>query len=530
MKRVLLIIGLWLGVISACTNPIDGLEIKFKQPYPVALDVQYYTKGGTDVPVATQVIVAGPDEHRLITTVNTKKFRISQDGTLFLSIDSLGPRPTAQHPLHFTLAVRSPGFYDAVLPVQISGEQQRSVTLVLQPINSNSPIKVAQSFVAGQGILENKWRLATPGVGDGLPIEAVIAKGTHFKDVTGQEVNGNITARFQNVDINRPYDTFLINPITHQTIAVTDESGTATQRQLTQPAGAFLLQLYNDRYQLVKALSVPITVRFTISPQLYHTQAHRVIREGDSIPLFSYDAATDKWQNEPAGKVKKGSNGQLEYVAEISHLSLWVAGFTKQYCTSGPTFQLKSNAPNTTLQYQYEVYNDATGASLQRFNATANNGDVIRVKGLENNQSIRLRITNTQYKTSVSSASVDACSASTQVMDVTSLSIPKESTPEGVLITLQFPCTELDKTKLPAQELFGRFRETGTLQWKPLPNLKYTEGKSSFSLVTNLLEAGKTYDFQAGPAPGYYAFSEDGHTLQKAEWLIKIRTTEYCKQ
>jgi len=50
MKRFLLFIGLWLGVVSACKNPLDGLELRFKKPYPVALDVQYYTVEGKAPP------------------------------------------------------------------------------------------------------------------------------------------------------------------------------------------------------------------------------------------------------------------------------------------------------------------------------------------------------------------------------------------------------------------------------------------------------------------------------------------------
>ena len=114
-------------------------------------------------------------------------------------------------------------------------------------------------------------------------------------------------------------------------------------------------------------------------------------------------------------------------------------------------------------------------------------------------------------------------------MDISSFKpIPPVETGE-VLITLQFPCTEIDATKLPTQELFGRFRPSGTLQWQNLPTIKYIPGKTSFSTTTTLLKVGMIYDFQAGPAPGYYSFSETNYKLESADWVIKIKTDEYCK-
>ncbi|WP_428661380.1 hypothetical protein [Runella sp.] len=919
MKRILLFLGVWLGVVSACKNPLDGLELRFKKPYPVALDVQYYTNSGDNVPSDVQVILTGPDANRLITTVNTKKFRVSSDGTLFLSIDSLGPQPTAQNPLRFTVVAKSAGFVDAVLPIEMKSGDQRSVTLVLQPSGTSSAIRVAQSTASKQGTVDRDWSVETPTpvLADQSAAQATVIKGAQLKDVAGMDVGGTLTARFQAVDINKPNATFLINPITNQTIpkpALIGGSGVAANQQLTQVVGAFLLQIHNEQYQLVKTVSQPIQVRFSLSPQVYNPLERRVIQAGDAIPLFSFDAATEQWQTETAGKVQKSASGGLEYVAELSHLSLWVAGFTKQKCDTGPSFKIKSSLPATTLQYQCEVVNEATGGRLQVFKSTVNNGEVLKISGLESDQFVRLRITdalgtavvtstlvngcsgevqemdlssfkkqiqkcangpgfriksslpNSDYRyqcvvfndetkvqlqsfqttanngevirlsgldsdqkvrlkisdvvssasvtseavdacvtdiqtldiasfkvppqrcvnspsfrissplpnsdrsytfevinsttkariqifqssanngdvirlgglyentgmvqlrvfdflssaqvtssaieacsgvtttlalenfkvpapkcasplgfrvksilpnsgltykcevinvatngvmqtftttinngeiiringlysdetvrlritdnasaavaisapagactaavqeidvtafkkpitkcpspltftvksnlptsdraynceiinettkvklqefqstlnngnviritgldadqqvrlkvydsqssVTVTSNAVDACATQAQVIDVTSFKTPPNIKPGEVRITLQFPCKALDEDKLPTRELFGRFRETGTLQWKNLPSMKYVSGQTAFSIVTDLLEVGKTYDFQVGPAPGYYSFSESAYKLRKADWVIEIETTEYCK-
>jgi hypothetical protein len=449
MKRILLFIGLWLGVVSACKNPLDGLELRFKKPYPVALDVQYYTVEGKAPPENMEVILAGPDANRLITTVNTKKFRISSDGALFLSIDSLGPRPTAQNPLRFTVVAKVPGFVDAVLPVEMSNENQRSVALILQPTGTTSAVKVAQSTSSRSGSVDRDWSVETPTpiIANQSVAQASIAKGTQLKDVAAKDVGGTLTARFQAVDINKTNNTFLINPIVNQTITRPIlRGGTAegTNQQLTQVVGAFLLQIHNEQYQLVKTASQPIRVRFSVSPQLYHPLERRVIQAGDEIPLFSYDAATEKWQTETPGKVQKASNGDLEYVAELSHLSLWVAGFTKQKCDTGPSFKIKSSLPTTNLQYQCEVINEATGARLQVFKSTVNNGEVIKISGLESDQFVRLRITDALGTAVVNSQLVNGCSGEVQEMDLSSFKKQIQKCPNGPGFKIKSPLPNSD--------------------------------------------------------------------------------------
>jgi hypothetical protein len=194
MKRLLLLLGVWLGIVSACKNPIDGLEIRFKKPYPVALDVQYYTAAGDSVPATTQIILAGPDANRLITTVNTKKIKVSSDGALFMSVDSLGPRPTPENPLRYTVVVKSPGFVDAILPVEMKSEAQRSVVLIMQPSGANSKVRVAQTNIGGQGTMDKDWSVETPTpiLSGQSTAQALLTKGAQLKDVKGAAVGGTL--------------------------------------------------------------------------------------------------------------------------------------------------------------------------------------------------------------------------------------------------------------------------------------------------------------------------------------------------
>lgn len=417
-----------IGLVAACKNPIDGLEIFFKKPYPVALEVQYYTAAG-EVPKNMQVQLTGPDVDRLITTVKTKRFKVTSDGTLYLSIDSLGARPTPQKPLRFTVVVKSEGFVDAVLPMEIRNENSRSVAMVLQPKEAASPIKTAQNTGDKKGSVDKDWNLETsnPSLPNPAVMQVAIPKGVLLKDVAEQPVSGTLTSRFQAVDLTKPNATFLTMPIVNQTIPHPigfGGSGVGLDQKITQSAGAFLLQVHNEKYQLVKTFSQPVQVNFSVSPQLYNSLERRLIQPGDSIPLFSYDVATDEWRRETAGKVVKTSEGGLVYVAKLSHLSLWVAAFTKQSCETGPGFKLKSSLPASSATYLCEVINEATGARLQVFQSTVNNGEIIKISGLESDQFVRLRITDNQSTATVTSELVNGCSPGVQELDLSSFKKP----------------------------------------------------------------------------------------------------------
>lgn len=97
-----------------------------------------------------------------------------------------------------------------------------------------------------------------------------------------------------------------------------------------------------------------------------------------------------------------------------------------------------------------------------------------------------------------------------------------------ITISLQFPCSRIREDKLPTKVVYSRFREVGSTSWKALPVVRYESGKTSYSVETRLMEIGKTYVLEAGAAPGYYVISSEPNRLTSKDWVIKIKTKEYC--
>lgn len=201
---------------------------------------------------------------------------------------------------------------------------------------------------------------------------------------------------------------------------------------------------------------------------------------------------------------------------------------TTDKCEEGLVFQIKSNLPLSTKLYNCELINDETEEVIQGFQSMIN--QFVKVDNLNKNQRVKLRIKDIASDNSAVSKVVESCNSELQEIDVTGFFTPVSPVIGEVKVTLLFPCAEIDAKKLPALELYSRFRVSGTLQWKDLPVLKYsTEGKNYFSISTKLLKVGETYDFQVGAAPGYYSFSEVNQKIVSEDWVILIGTELFCK-
>ena len=93
-------------------------------------------------------------------------------------------------------------------------------------------------------------------------------------------------------------------------------------------------------------------------------------------------------------------------------------------CSSGPGFRIKSSLPKSDYRYTCEVINDATKAKLQSFQTKANDGEIIRVNGLDGDHQVRLRILDIVSSAVVTSEAVDACATDIQGLDLASFKLP----------------------------------------------------------------------------------------------------------
>ncbi|GAA4418246.1 hypothetical protein GCM10023187_51480 [Nibrella viscosa] len=534
---------LMLGT-DACKNPIEGVELRFIEPLPVAVELQFFPKSG-DLPKKIDVQLAGPEAEYVLTTIRSRRFRVTSDGLLYLSLTP-DAKPTAATPIRFTIIAKAPGFQDIIYPLQLTSQVTRSLTLPLTRTDARAAIVEKTGQSSSTGMVTAPITAQTPQVPTGQT-SVSIPQGTQLKDVAGQPVGGPITVRVAQLDVTATALAELPGNGTMTNMLTTDGKQVPDQRLHTL-VGAASIDIYNTDYQLVKTFSQPIRLTFSVNPTIQHLQAKRPIRPGDQIPLFSYDVMTNQWRQESPGQVLRNTQGDLEYVADITHLSIYVAGFTREKCASGPVFTMNTPFPTYGIGYRAEVIEEGTGAVLQRFTTTLENGRQFRLGNLETETSVRFRIHDNGSPATVTSPVLTGCLTGSYSFDLSAFNAPEPpvsqpgnggnnpgtgnpggNDPKLVTISLQFPCQRINDSKLPTKTLYARFRETGTVPWKRLPAVHYQSGKTVFSVQTSEMEVGKTYDIQAGSAPGYYSFSHEPYKLTSTSWVIKVKTKEYCQ-
>lgn len=516
-------------LMHACQSPLKDVELRFIEPLPTTIELRLKPEGGI-LPKQLTIKIVGPDASEVVTPLNTTKFKLSEDGRLYLSLRP-SATPTVGKPIRFTVVGTAADTYDIVFPVVLSNRNQRVLSEDLVRQQTTSPVIQTSGSSDATGALKAVLSAQTPLLNaGGVATQLTIPAGVQLKDPSGAVVAGDVNFRMSQLDI-RSAASFSGNGILFQPL---NSSGQPSPtQQLGTVAGGVRIVAYSDDYQLIKSFAKPARLTFRLAPQLVNPQKNRLVQAGDLISLFSYDATVGRWQQEPTGTVVRNAQNTLDYVATVTHLSDWVAAFTTTVCESGPVFNVSSSIPPGNLLYCCQVIDAASNLPVPNtsgntdFYTTVINGRTFQLYFLPVGSKVKLKVYDSESKTVVTSAAVEGCSTAQVPLDLSSFSKPK-NLPVAVTVALQFPCKSLNEAKLPTKAIYAQFRETGTSAWYDLPVLRYEPGKTEFSITTYDVKIGKTYDLQAGASPGNYTVSQPAQLIDSSKWIIRIKTKEYC--
>jgi hypothetical protein len=537
MKRLLSIVCvLVVGVLDACQNPVENVELKFKDPLAVAVQVKYSIPAGLTSDKLT-VKIAGPDAEKIVTTLNTKKFKLTSDGKLFLCL-SPSTTPSTSAPIRFNIVTLSNESVDNIQEIKLDNTTQRNVTIALLSTKNNAE-PAQQSFKGSDnGTVQTAATVQTKAESNVTQATITVPQGSEVKDVAGQPVGGELTITAD--PINNSSTSKAVSELPGNGIinASSPAGGYLGNQQVLSVAGGAHITVYNDDYQLAKTFSQPIRISFALNGQMMNPIAGRLIQPGDQIPLFSFDEISNKWTKEESGKVQRNASGNLEYVADISHLSLWVAAFTEEVCTDGPTFKFSSSYPDRSPGYRVEAI-DQDGNIVVRagnpltFSTSINNGASVRLTNLKKGLKIRLRLYDNSNKAYVS-PEIDACANSEVLFDLkavpyTPLPPAAADNRKEVTISLNFKCGNgsVNPDKLPFTVLYAQYRASGTNdEWQDLPTLKWPSLSTKVFVILN-----KAYDLRAGSIPDRLDLEFFNYKVTSTNWPINLTTEEskpYC--
>jgi len=528
--------GLAAGLLT-CQNPLDGVQLRVKDPIQIGVvEVRLYDPAGNPRPTDNRITLAGPNAAQVVTTLNTTRYRINPDGVLLLAPSPLVTL-SAQAPFRFTTVVEAEGYMTIVQPIVQTGPGR--VTRVIRQISlSKPPRTLTPARLAGQagadGTLTAPFSLTTTGlIADADRASVSLPAGTRLTDRDGQAVGGKLTmqvlqthTRAGDVTSQVPGGGILSN--------VHGQNGGPAPGSLrvTSLAGSLTLEIYNEAYLLAHGLSQPARLTMDINPATINGSNGRRVQPGDSIPLYSYDAFANRWQQETPGVIVRNSqNGRLEYRATASRTAAYVATWTESVCDLGPVFTINSKLANVDVNYRCELIDATTGQRISNFYANVNNGASIRVSGQPSGRQLKLRIydeTDAWGKGAkgglmAESAVGETCDPSPIAVSLASLPVPPVMN-----LSFDFECpkgTTLDESALPAQ-IRTQYSETGKENWRELITATRTQRK----VASYKLKIGQRYDFRASTDGGAtWPLRQNNYLVDKPEWKLDINAPMYCK-
>lgn len=523
-------------LMDACQNPIEGIQIRVKDPIQAGVvECRLYDPAGNPLPKNSRIRIAGPDADRVVTTLNTTRYKLNADGILLVA-----PSPAVtlspQRPFRFTIVVEADDYLTVVQPIVLTNANR--VTRVVRQISLSKPPRTltatrATARASDDGTVAGSL-LVTTGEKNAGADQATVAveSGTRLTDRDDQPLGGGLTLAV--IHTNARTDATSQVPGGGILSYVNGWNGAASPGTLrvTSMAGSVTVELYDETYRLAKKLSRPARWTMDLNPATVNGKKGRPVQAGDTIPLFSYDAFTYRWQQEKPGVVvRDAQTGRLTYQAEAPHAAAYVATWTESVCELGPVFRVNSKLANVDVNYLCKLIDAETDAQVGAFYANANNGSLIRIANQTAGRRLKLRVydeTDAWGKGTKGGLMAESGIGTTCDPTPVAINLAGLPVPPVMNVEIKFSCpggTTLDEAALPAQ-IRTQYSEAGQENWRELITATRTVRRVS----SYKIQAGRRYDFRASTDGGAtWPLRQNDYLIEKAEWVLKIRASMYCK-
>ena len=524
-------------VAEACHNPLDGLTIGLKDPIERGVvECRFYDPAGNPLPTDNVVQIAGPASASVVTTLNTTKYKINSDGNLLVAAS-----PTAilssQNPFQFTVVVEAPDYLTVVQPFVLTNGARQIRTIrrinMLKPPRTLTAARTTGSTGADGAVAGSLVVTTSPQNSNADKASVTLSPGTKLADQYGNTVGGDLTLVVIHTSArNDEATSYIPGGGVMTAVAGRDGGPSLGTVRLLSVAGSATIQVYNDRYALAKTISPAAQWAMDLNPLAYNVAKNRAIQAGDSIPLFSYDEFTNRWQEEKPGVVQMNAQtGRLQYRATAANAAAYVVGWTESICDAGPIFKVSSQLAGVDVNYLCKLIDVATGIQVASFYANVNNGSVIRIGNQSKNKKLKLQVydeTDAWGKGAKGGLIGESGPGLTCDQTPVAINLALLPVPPVMKLEFSFSCpggTTLDESLLPAQ-IKTQYSDVGQDKWRDLITATRTVRKAS----SYKLKVGRYYDFRASTDGGAtWPLRQNNYLVDKPEWTLKIRAEMYCK-
>lgn len=297
---------------------------------------------------------------------------IVEDGILDLSIAE-NSELSESNPINISFIVNASGYISTSEVLNIN--QQGIKTFVVSMVNTaegaspkgTSSLTLANITSADNGKISTPIKMLTPleSTTD-ITTEVFVPENTVITNQEGVPLNGQLSASIvfhNNQDIESLSS--LPGGLTNVTVNQND-----TEQVGTFISGGFVSLEITDS-QGVKAanFSQPIQMATELVPTTINPETQELIKEGDMIPIWSYEPSTAAWTFEGNAYVLPlNDKGNFPIVFSASHLSYWNMDWIKygdRVCSRSSTIDIIGNNDMKPIRYQLSRLSGGwTGRSL----------------------------------------------------------------------------------------------------------------------------------------------------------------------
>ena len=295
------------------------------------------------------VSIAGPDRDKVINLREEAVTTLSTDhGFINIGIRN-DITPTPQNPIRISLVAKTNGYILTSIPVTIqsTGNKSYSVTMVNitnPPTGSiTSPNTQAKSNSSGQVLTTINVQTNREPLSNG-DASMNINNGTGIKDADGNPVTGNLTATA--AYFTNKSDASLSALPTGLTATSVDQNGN-TSRGYIQAACFASFNVANQNGQVARTFSAPVQMSMVIPSNTRNPSTNSIIKNGDPIPIWSYDETNAQWKYETtANAIGPDNQGNFRVSYSASHLSWWLAAWIQsggEVCTKNLSLNINGS-------------------------------------------------------------------------------------------------------------------------------------------------------------------------------------------
>lgn len=289
------------------------------------------------------------------------------------------------------------------------------------------------------------------------------------------------------------------------------------------------IQIFDKTGQVGYSFSKPLVLRIYLNSNTTNPRTGKAIKLNDQIEIFRYDDYTKTWTKYSSEKILT-ENSQFYVQLSPNFAGVWIAAWSTDLCSEGPTFQIKSPYAKVDINYLYQILDNTSNTVLREFYWPINTSTNYTIRNIEFSENkLKLRILNKSdfrggdSKILAESKALNTCEKSTNAMDLMALKI---ADPIKVKFEVKCPNGEILDEKLIPLEMRTQIRISGEENWKYLGTFtRSTREIESYKLILK-----STYDFRLSTDGGVtWPFMESNFKVNVKNWKIEIDASGYCK-